>query len=190
MIDPFNVTKYDRTEAELQEFWLFCLSVAGKTASTQARLLDKLLKACAADGYTPFQKIQTLIDDDDLLPMLKLSGLGQYNRLAKAFTDSLTLDLQSCTVSELEAIHGCGPKTARFFLLHSRKNARVAALDTHILKHLKANGITCPDVTPTSSKTYRKLEEEFLKLADAAMMTPADYDLTIWTKYTKSKNVI
>lgn len=188
MIDPFNITKFDRTKAELEEFWLFCLVVAGKTASTQAKLLDGFLKSCEFDGDTPFEIIQSLVYDDDLLDMIKLSRLGQYNRLAKAFQQSLTLDLATCTVDDLERIHGVGPKTARFFLLHSRKNARVAALDTHILKHLKANGVAVKsEVTPSSKKEYRKLEEEFLKLADSAQMSPADYDLTVWTQYTKSK---
>lgn len=190
MIDPFNVTNYNRTTAELQEFWLFCLCVAGKTASTQAKLLDGFLKASRLDEDTPFQVIQSLVDDDDLLPMVQLSRLGQFNKLAKAFEQSLTLDLKTCTVEQLEAIHGCGPKTARFFLLHSRKGARVAALDTHILKHLNAHGIKAPATTPSSKKEYRRLEAEFLKLADAAKMDSADYDLMIWKHYTKSKNVV
>lgn len=187
MIDPFNVTNYNRSQAELEEFWLFCLCVAGKTASTQAKNLDLFLKSCASDGKSPFEILQTLVDDDDLMPMLKLSRLGQYKKLHRAFTESLTLDLKTSTVDDLEKIHGVGLKTSRFFLLHSRKNARIAALDTHIMKHLNANGILVKgNITPSSKKEYLKLEQEFLKLADLAGKIPADYDLEIWTKYSKS----
>jgi hypothetical protein len=48
MIDPRDVTKFDRTQAELEEYWLFCIVAAGKTAMTQARLLDAYLQ----EGYT------------------------------------------------------------------------------------------------------------------------------------------
>ena len=43
MIDPSDVTKYDRTEEELEEWLLFCIVAAGKTAKTQARLLENFL---------------------------------------------------------------------------------------------------------------------------------------------------
>jgi hypothetical protein len=38
-VDPYNITKYNRTEAELECFLLFCIVVAGKTAYIQARKL-------------------------------------------------------------------------------------------------------------------------------------------------------
>jgi hypothetical protein len=40
-VDPYNITKYNRTEAELECFLLFCIVVAGKTAYIQARKLDE-----------------------------------------------------------------------------------------------------------------------------------------------------
>jgi len=45
MIDVNAVTNFDRTLDELLEFWLFSVVVAGKTASTQSRLLDVFVEA-------------------------------------------------------------------------------------------------------------------------------------------------
>jgi hypothetical protein len=188
MIDPANVIKFDRTEAELELWWLFSLVVAGKTAKTQARLLDNFLRMGGLG--TPFEIIEKMIEDGNLLDCLKLSRLGQFNRLEKAFCQSvyhLKGKLATCTVQDLETIHGVGPKTARMFVMHSRPNQRVAALDTHVLKHLRANGYPdAPLVTPGSAKKYRELEQAFLALADAAGQSPSVYDLEVWKLYSNS----
>ena len=200
MIDPSDVTKFDRTDAELEEWWLFSTVVAGKTAATQARLLDYFLKAAGREGETPFQTISALpigmipittlhvhaeptVPYDPLLSYMKQARLGQYRRLVRCWRESLTLDLRNDPVEAFEAIHGIGPKTARMFMMHSRPNQRLAALDTHVLKHLAANGHTVPKVTPSSVKDYHRLEQAFLALADAAGQSPADYDLAVWKSY-------
>jgi hypothetical protein len=189
LVDPNNVINFNRSKAELELWWLFSAVVAGKTASTQARLLDRFLSDLPSlhenHAHRPFMRIGGALAQGILLDRLKTSGLGQYNRLCRQFTESLNLNLQTCTVEDLEAIHGCGPKTARMFLMMSRPDQRFAALDTHVLKHLNANGIEAPKATPPAGKTYRRLEEEFLKLADAAEMPVADYDLMVWRKYSQ-----
>lgn len=185
MIDPFDITKFDRTDAELEEFVLFCAVVAGKTASTQARLLDNMLKVVF--GRSPFDKVRRLIRNKQLLPALKESRLGQYSRLKSFFEDIVNLDLRTCTVEDLERVRGCGPKTARFFLIHTRPNQRLAAVDTHILKELRLHGVMAPKATPPAGASYRRLEAAFLSMADEANMSPADYDLMIWTKHTTSQ---
>jgi thermostable 8-oxoguanine DNA glycosylase len=183
MIDPFDITKYDRTDAELEEFFLFCLVVAGKTATTQAGLLDGML--ASVFGSSPFDKIRRLIRNDHLMEALKQSRLGQYSRLHNAMVDAVQLDLRNCNVSDLEAVRGCGPKTARMFLMHSRPQQRLAAIDTHILKHLASASVKVPKATPPAGPSYRRLEEDFLRLADEANMDVAEYDLMIWKKYAK-----
>lgn len=181
MIDPRDVTKFDRTDAELEEWWLFCCIVAGKTADIQARKLDQMLHAMV--GTTPFDKLRCAIFENKLRPYMEMFGIGQYARLEACFAQSAWgLDLRHDPVEKFEAIHGVGPKTARFFLLHSRADQRLSALDTHILAHLAQNGVEAPKVTPGNPKVYRRLEEAFLGLADAAGMSPADYDLMIWTE--------
>lgn len=182
MIDPSDVTKFDRTVPELEEWWLFSVLVAGKTAATQARLLERFLTAIPHSG-SPFAKVASLDATGALEGHMKESRLGQYSRLLPCFQQSLSLDLQNDPIEAFEAIHGVGPKTARMFLMHSRPNQRLAAIDTHVLKHLRANGIEAPNATPSAGKLYRRLEEQFLALADAAGESPADYDLRVWKSY-------
>lgn len=189
LIDPSDVINYDRTDRELELFYLFCAVVAGKTATTQAKSLARFLEGLPAPhgafNDTPFGRIHLARARGDLLDHIKNSRLGQYNRLHKLFCSSLLLDLRRCTVSDLEAVYGIGPKTARMFLMFTRPNQRFAALDTHLLKHLRANGIDAPMVTPPAGERYRLLENDFLRLVDASGMTVSDYDLMVWKSYAK-----
>jgi thermostable 8-oxoguanine DNA glycosylase len=96
---------------------------------------------------------------------------------------SRDINLATCTPQELEAITGIGEKTSRFFILHTRKNARVAAIDTHMLKYLRAVGVgDVPDKSPKGA-TYLRLEKQFIELADKSGMSIADFDLMIWNFY-------
>ncbi len=185
MIDVFDITKYDRTDAELEEYLLFCGVVAGKTATTQARLLDNFLSAVF--GSSPFDKIRRLLRNGQLMDALKESHLGQYRRLYNFMSDAVELDLRKCNVADLEGLRGCGPKTARMFLMHSRPKQRLAALDTHVLKHLALANIKVPKATPPAGVNYQRLEQDFIRLADEAKMDVADYDLMVWKIYARNK---
>lgn len=188
MIDPTDVTKFDRTEAELQEFWLFCITVAGKTAVQQAKNLETFLSKGRADfpGFnTPFQIVGVLHQTRGLMDALKESKLGQYTKLEKAFSQSLGINLATCSVEDLEAIHGVGAKTARYFMLHTRPKQRIACLDTHVIRHMRDLGLTTQKGTPPKGPKYKALEDEFLKLADQSGMSPADFDLMIWNTYAR-----
>lgn len=178
MIDPNQVTNFNRTSAELQEFILFCSVVAGKSARQQAHKLNWFLDTGTGE---PFEKIERM----DLMQRLKESKLGQYNRLHTVFQEIVYLDLAHCTVEELEAIPGIGKKTSRFFLLHSRPNQNLAVLDTHILAWMKSIGYkNIPKATPTGNR-YRIIEQWFLNEAKKRKMTPADLDLQIWKERSK-----
>ena len=178
MIDPNQVTNFNRTSAELQEFILFCAVVAGKSAHQQAHKLNWFLDTGTGE---PFEKIERM----DLMARLKESKLGQYNRLHTVFQEIVYLDLAHCTVEELEYIPGIGPKTARFFLLHSRPNQNLAVLDTHILAWMKSIGYqNIPKATPTGNR-YKEIEKHFLREAKLRNMTPADLDLKIWKERAK-----
>jgi hypothetical protein len=189
MIDPSDVTKFDRTDDELETWWLFSTIVAGKTAATQAKFLDQFLTNAGVEG-SPFDIIRTLLGRPSegcyspLEEHMRAAHLGQYSRLTRCWEESLALDLRNDPVEAFEAIHGVGPKTARMFIMHSRPDQRLAALDTHILKLLKTNGFDVPKTTP-SGKQYQFLEDAFLALADAAGETPADFDLKIWKSYAR-----
>ena len=75
MIDPDDITKFDRTDFELLEFWLFCCIVAGKNSKVQAKKLDEFfmhrLSGC------------------DIATSVHNAKLGQYSRLIPIFQSSL-----------------------------------------------------------------------------------------------------
>lgn len=184
MIDPRDIINFNRTEEELEELLLFCIIVAGKTASVQAKKLESFLTKEKFKS-SPFNLLRYYIKKKILLKKIKDSKLGQYNRLKRAFVEVLNLNVTLCTVEELERITGIGPKTARFFILHSRPNQNIAVLDTHVLKWLRDElGIDTPKSTP-SSKKYLELEQSFLGYCKEHNKNPAKFDLEIWNKYSR-----
>lgn len=191
MIDPTKITNYNRTEAELEEFLMFAVLVAGKTAKTQAKKLEQFLSTKKELGLpsdtTPFEYLEYLAKSNYLSSAMVNCKLGQYNRLEVAFRQMLTFkgDLKKVSVADLESVKGIGPKTARFFVLHSRENVEHAVLDTHILKWLAgATRIGMPKSTP-SGKKYREIEQLFLTEARIRGISPADLDLQIWKSFSQ-----
>ena len=186
MIIPTEITNYNRTEAELEEFLMFAILVAGKTAKTQAQKLENFLNPMMSTmGLTPFGVLEQMIKTASLGTQMKFGKLGQYKRIETAFRSILTFkgDLKKVTVQDLESVKGIGPKTARFFILHSRPNAQIACLDVHILKWL--DDLSYPNIplaTP-SKKKYGIIEQYFLSEAKKRNVSPADLDLRIWKSY-------
>jgi len=181
MVDPTDVTKYQRTDEELEEFLLFCVTVAGKTAKHIAIVLDRFLKRVKS----PFAYIRKLAREGRLEEKLRECKTGNYKKLAHAFSElaNSDLDLRTCTTEDLEEIKGIGPKTSRYFILHSRRNQQIACIDTHILRWLRDQGYDAPKATPTLKK-YKELEQIFIKEAKKRRVSIAKLDLDIWNKYS------
>jgi len=190
MITPTTITNYNRTEAELEEFLMFAILVAGKGAEQQAKKLDAFLKTAKTLGLpsdtTPFDFLEYIDKGFWLWNIMKLHKLGQYNRIGHAFKEILKFKgkLKKVTIEQLESISGIGSKTARFFILHSRPDAKVAVLDTHILKYLRDMGHNVPKATPAKNK-YKAIEDIFISIADGLKMSIADLDLQVWKNYAK-----
>ena len=184
-VDPLNITDFNRTQYELEAFWLFAILVAGKNTSVQAKKLSGFLQNGYGQGLTPFAYITQINRDGLILNYMKAEKLGQYTRIHRAFVESLNVDLHTCSVDELENIHGVGCKTSRFFILHSRENQNFAVLDTHILKFLKSKGYDVPLKTPTNTNTYKRIEQYFLDCVVGTGMTVAEFDLYVWTYYNR-----
>ena len=159
---------------------LFAIVVAGKNATQQAKKLEEFLTY--APSFSPFEKIAFMNLEESLENRLRLCKIGQYTRIAKAFDSVRKMNLKTCTVEDLEAIPGIGPKTSRFFLLHTRPNQEIAVLDTWILKYLKNVGYNAPKSTPIGKK-YLELEQNFLFEARKNNMKPADFDIYIWRNF-------
>lgn len=190
MIDPANITKFDRTDSELEEFAIFAILVAGKTAKTVAPRLEQLLKPCNLSSPL----FHLYLYRESLGNVLKNYGFGCYNQKANTIIDlaqyvikDQVFNLRTCEPWQMEIVKGIGFKTSRFFIMHSRPDARVAALDTHILKGLRKHtpmSINVPTSTPGSQKEYRRWENQFLFIADSLNMTPAELDLKWWREYS------
>jgi thermostable 8-oxoguanine DNA glycosylase len=184
MITPTQITKFDRTDTELQSFWLFGAFCAGKNSDYAAACLAKLLNKIG--DKTPFEYLRDL-GETNIHNALVAARIGQYSRLTRFIMESLDLDLRTATLSDLTGVFGIGPKTARFFLVHSRSDASHAILDTHILKYLREKSDSIVETqTPTTKKRYEELEKMFLFFVyfDFPHMTVADIDLMLWMKYS------
>lgn len=174
MINPKAITNFSRTKEELEEFLMFAIVVAGKNSAQQAAKLDMFIRNI---GGT-FEAMRRI--PHEIRPQLEAVKMGQYTRISKAFSKIVHLDLIDATLEEIEGV--VGPKTARFFLLHSRPNQNVAVLDTHILKYMREKGINAPKQTPPLK--YRKFEALFLDLFKlfGEGLSLAEFDLKIWSE--------
>src|SRR5271154_6446286 len=107
MIDPCNVIDYARTPAQLEEFLLFCVVVAGKNADQQAAKLGSFL-----GGRRPFAFIRASEREGSLEARLKEVRLGKYSLLARSFRElsHSEADLAACTWEQLTLFPGIGIK--------------------------------------------------------------------------------
>jgi endonuclease III len=201
MINPEKITNFNLTTSELEEHLLFWVCAAGKNGRTAAKCLDRLLNLFK--NWTrnkklpiyrsPFKLIRQMNHFHKrkmwLADLMKQCGIGCYNNKSRTFLELVEsyFDLQTCSVQDLERIYGIGQKTSRCFILHSRKDAKVAGLDVHILHYMRELGYDAPKTTPTGKK-YLKLEQDFLKLTEEAGKTASEFDLEIWNQYSTKTN--
>ncbi len=185
LVDPTRITNYERTDEELQTFLLFCIAVAGKTASVISKKIQDFLYLSRND-FLPFDKIKEMVQNHSLGINLQRVKLGKYSILGPCYSQisQSCLDLRTCSTDDLEKFPGIGPKTSRFFILHSRKDQEYACLDTHVLQYLKNLGHKVPKSSPSGNK-YKELEQIFLLRAKELKRLPADLDLDIWNTYSK-----
>lgn len=190
MINPKKITQYGLNRLRLEEYLIFWIAVAGKTAKTIAPRIDQVLW----EGYrelghrgprSPFKIVREL-GKRRLATRLNKTGIGCHKAKASAMVDTANagFDLKKCSRDELTSINGIGLKTANCFLMHSRPDARCAGLDTHVLKFLRDMGCEdVPQATPKSIKQHKRLEDFFLEVCDCTGFTPADLDLVVWRLY-------
>jgi len=143
MIKPEEITKFNRTNEELEEFLLFGVAVAGKKSSEIAPKINAMLDSFVDvddNPQAPFEGLKERAFSDLLDEILTSFKIGKYETIKNFVWSAMLLDLSSCSLGDLMFVHGVGPKTARFFLLHSRPDQELIVLDTHLLKHFKGHG--------------------------------------------------
>lgn len=190
MLDATKITNFKASDCELEEMMLFWICAAGKNGVTAARQLDKLLTSwwvSLGDVHlSPFEIIEEIDSRGILADELCRFGIGCYNNKAQYFRNLIKADLnlRKCSVEDLEAIKGIGAKTARCFVIHSRRNQWYAGLDTHVLKFLKEKGHEVPKSTPAKrSKKYCDLEQLFLSYVKESGKSVAEFDLAVWNNF-------
>jgi len=179
-----NPSRTEKHEAEAR--LLYAVLVAGKSAEFAQNALIRLMSVSTNIDDGPFALIKELIDKGLLDEALRAARTGSYTRIGKCFKEIIKneIDPETCTVEELEAIHGIGPKTARFYVMWTRNDNNYAALDTHILKWLKYLGHNVPKSTPTG-KLYATIEKIFLSEAEKRGIGAGKLDGLIW-EYCKA----
>lgn len=186
MIDAANITNYHLSDNELEARIIFWVLAAGKNGTRAATITNEmmLMWETLLGTAKPFKMLRTMTLEE-IVNKCAAHGTGCQNAKGRSLFEvsRANLDLRICSPDDLEKIYGIGMKTSRCFIMHSRKDARVAGLDTHILKHLASLGYNVPKNTPSSKKIYLQLEQEVLKLADAEGLSAAEFDLKIWNRY-------
>ena len=190
MINPAEVTNYNRTQSELQEFLLFCINVAGKKSSIEAPKLEIFIQRAKdiTKETTPFNCIKKLIKLGRLQEIMHWAKLSPYKQRYNSYVDAVKLgDLQTVTLNRLLQVPGIGLKTARFFLSHSREDFDEPMLDTHILQFLRDNGYKgAPKSTPSNVGVYNYYANIFKMFARVSGKSVTDLDLEIWKRYSKT----
>lgn len=192
MIDPSNVTNASRTEAELEEFLLFCIVVAGKNADQQAAKLERFL-----EGRSPFAYIRACVKEGSLVRRLKAVKMGKYTLLGRSLRllANSGINLRTCTWRELTEFPGIGIKTSKFFVLHSRPSEMHGVLDTHVLSWMGEHwegagrrGLAVPRHSPQDPAHYGFWETVYFGMVSARHHGPsgpravnwAHFDLELW----------
>ena len=195
MIDPAKVTNYNRTHAELEEFLLFGINVAGKKCSVEAPKLERFLIGlrdrygkCLLSGQTPspFNLVRYAWAEGTLQNLMKKYGIAPHKQRYNSYCDVIQIsDLYLVSLNRLLQVRGIGLKTARFFLSHSRENFDEPMLDTHILSFLRDQGYSdAPKTTPSNPSVYAQYASIFKDIARQLGESVTDLDLRIWKQYT------
>ena len=188
MINPAEVTNYNRTQSELEEFILFCINVAGKKSAIEAPKLEVFIERAKdiTKETTPFNCIRKLIKLGRLNEIMHWAKLSPYAQRYNSYVAVAKIkDLQTVTLNRLLQVPGIGLKTARFFLSHSREDFDEPMLDTHILRFLRDQGYTdAPKSTPTNENTYHYFANIFKNIARQLGKSVTDLDLEIWKQYS------
>lgn len=199
MINPQFITNFHRSRAELEEFMVFSICVAGKTAKQTVKAVERLKNRLILSARFSFLREIWLYGynngSNKLSMLLKECGIGKYDHTRNGSTTNIllsvshdvingNLNLRTCTVEQLESYAGIGMKTARFFILHSRPAQRLCCPDVHILRWGREQGLPLPKSAPKKgSKKAKEVEELILTRAEKLGYTDfAKFDLGVWNQ--------
>lgn len=193
MIVPTQITDYNRTQAGLLQFAIFAVCVAGKDSDQTAKKVNALWRdqnfrttLSTQFSFPPETESQYTLYIKLIREYLETHKIGQYDRLSRVIflLNQMSANLDTVMFNDLVNYKGIGPKTAAFFLLHSRRDATIPVIDTHICKYMATKGI---EMKVTSSLSKYMANAELVKyhvLQDYAGHTLAEADLDLWIKFS------
>jgi thermostable 8-oxoguanine DNA glycosylase len=179
-IDYNNITNYQRNVNELLGFLMWCTVTPGKRSDVITPKFNSMFVE-----QTPTELIRK--HGKTIRSQLEKAGVGQYDRIGKCWKQIATQlkpfgKLRHITREELVSIDGIGPKTASFFITHTRPWSETAVLDVHVLKWLSKvfTKYPIPEQTPQDLEEYKRIEYMFLGICAARNHSPAEMDTHIW----------
>lgn len=195
-VNPFNIiNKEDEDTCYKQSFLLFTVAVAGKTASVTSKKINSVLNDIMDEERGDiFQTIKKKYEDSDYLKLfsiLQKHKTGKYNTIVNFVKDfnKSNIDLNNCTVEELESLSGIGKKSSRYYMVYNGNTTKdYAVLDTHILRFMQRFDIETPKNTPAGKK-YDELEKIYLDIYKKSSFkgTLQEFDYAIWETKGKIK---
>lgn len=182
-----DLSTAQKTTYGAQWWLLFAIMVANKPADRTVTKLQGFLGP-GHRNLTPFSVVRDYAFREILGVRLRGARTGQYNRIERALQHVINSDVfpddpRDAHFQQIQAIPGVGPKTSRWYWQLIHPDARVAALDTHILKFLRDCGTDAPMATPPEGPKYERLEQRFLAVAHQLGFRPAELDYVVWRIY-------
>jgi hypothetical protein len=170
---------------QLLEFAIFSVCVAGKNSDQTAKKVDQLWRDKDFRTTLTVQWSNPPMTDTEHELYVKLirqflvtHKIGQYDRLSRVimWLNQNCAKLDTILFNTLVNFRGIGPKTAAFFLLHSRSNASIPVIDTHICKYMATSNLA-------KYLENARIVKEWIE-HDFPGMTLAQADLHLWTQYS------
>ncbi|MFW5890827.1 MAG: hypothetical protein ACOCUI_01255 [bacterium] len=126
--------------------------------------MKKLIKLCERSRFKHVKSKRLILAKE------------KFPKLIKIIRNNM-IDTQEKREWLVKNINGYGMKASSHFLRNCGSD-KIAILDTHIFKFLKAD-------SPKTKKEYLELENKFIKIAKQMQLNPNILDLIIWKHYAK-----
>lgn len=82
LIDPYDITNFNRNKEDMELLAVFCCCVAGKTARIMAKMVENFFLYSNETG-TPFEQIIKMHNKGTLKENLMRAKTGKYDLLTK-----------------------------------------------------------------------------------------------------------
>jgi hypothetical protein len=172
----WNPFVWGQPQVVIERFMLLIPFLAGKRAALQQDRVDCFMTDLCDVGEMPLEALRRVrhVDGHHVLTgLLQKYKLGKYTVLSRMLRDISEFPNVLCASRDelADSVSGFGMKSASMFVAFSQPAARVAVLDTHVLRWLGSPA-------PRSRQQY--LDTEAVYLEACGSEHPAVRDFSIW----------